>query len=155
MTAFWFRNMVFQYYDVIQLSIICSNRLRCQESSFLIKWYIFTILQNILTFSRELYLYESVTSIVIYILNSINYQFSSFSTNRLVLFFLSLLFLLVLFLLFLLIIIIIIIIMYCCCCCYTGKSFCHSWYIQYARFIDIVLISLLFSQFSSLHALWP
>ena len=73
------------------------NRLRCEESSFspslklsnvvillvisgldklkkpLIKWYIFTILQNILTFSRELYWYESITSIVIYILNSINY----------------------------------------------------------------------------------
>ena len=42
----------------------------------------------------------------------------------------------------------------CCCCCYISKSFCHSCYIQYGRFIDIVLISLLFSQFSSLHALW-
>ena len=38
-----------------------------------IKWYIFTILQNILTFSRELYWYEPITSIVIYIFNSINY----------------------------------------------------------------------------------
>ena len=42
----------------------------------------------------------------------------------------------------------------CCCCCYIGKSFRHSWYIQYGRFIDIVLISLLFSQFCLLDALW-
>ena len=35
--------------------------------------------------------------------------------------------------------------MCCCCCCFIGKSFRHSWYIQYGRFIDIVLISLLFS----------
>ena len=42
----------------------------------------------------------------------------------------------------------------CCCCCYIGKSFRHSWHIQYGRFIDIVLISLLFSQFSLLDALW-
>ena len=42
----------------------------------------------------------------------------------------------------------------CCCCCYIGKSFRHSWYIQYGRSIDIVFISLLFSEFASLQALW-
>ena len=80
LARFRFKVIVFQYYDVIQLSIICSNQLRCEESSFplslklsnvvillvisgfdklkiieTIKWYIFTILQNIVTFSCELY----------------------------------------------------------------------------------------------------
>ena len=80
---------------------MCSNQSRChdQESSFspslklsngvilldslisgldklkkkLIKWYIFAILQNICSFSRELYWYELITSIVIDILNSTKY----------------------------------------------------------------------------------
>ena len=54
-----------------------------QIKKTLIKRYIFTSLQNILTFSRELYWYELITSIVIYILNSLNHKSSSFSTNRL------------------------------------------------------------------------
>ena len=108
-----------------------------------LKWYIFTILQNILTFSRELLL----NFIVIYILNSINYQYRFRLSQQIGCVVLLIISILISILLIIIFIIIIIIIMCCCCCCccYIGKYFYHSWYIQYGRFIDIVLTSLLFS----------
>ena len=83
--------------------------------------------------------------IVIYILNSLNYQYSfrlSQQIGGVVPLIISILINILLIIIF---IIIIIIIMCCCCCCYIGKSFRHFWYIQYGEFIDIVLTSLLFS----------
>ena len=94
--------------------------------------------------------------IVIYILNSINYQYRFRLSQQIGCVVLLIISILISILLIIIFIIIIIIIMCCCCCCccYIGKSFRHSWYIQYGRSIDIVFISLLFSEFASLQALW-